>query len=169
MSRYSTPIKPMVGKRFGSRVVVSQAGRDPFSKAITWLCQCDCGEQSIVRGNDLRGGKCHACPKCATPPAHGHNRRNNRSGTYHSWVAMKTRCTNENAKKFASYGARGIKVCKRWQSFENFLADMGERPEGKTIDRYPDNDGNYEPGNCRWATPKEQRANQRSKSHDDQY
>jgi len=91
---------------------------------------------------------------------HGHNTRTKRSPTYQSWSAMKLRCLNPNYKKFYLYGGRGIKVCDRWvESFENFLADMGQRPEGKTLDRYPNKDGNYEPGNCRWATQEEQHSN----------
>ena len=80
---------------------------------------------------------------------------------------MKSRCYNPNFPKYKDYGARGIYVCERWRlSFESFLEDMGERPIGKTLDRFPDNDGPYCKGNCRWATPKEQRANQRrSKSN----
>jgi hypothetical protein len=74
-------------------------------------------------------------------------------------MAMVARCTNANHVKFPRYGGRGITVCERWRSFESFLADMGERPEGTTIDRFPNRDGNYEPGNCRWATATEQAAN----------
>jgi hypothetical protein len=74
---------------------------------------------------------------------------------------MHQRCNNPNNHAFDRYGGRGITVCDRWRSFENFLADMGERPPGMSIDRWPDNDGNYEPGNCRWATSREQRLNQR--------
>lgn len=75
---------------------------------------------------------------------------------------MLTRCTNPKADVFKWYGARGIKVCERWLLFDNFLADMGERPAGLTLDRFPDNEGNYEPGNCRWATKRQQARNTRS-------
>jgi hypothetical protein len=75
---------------------------------------------------------------------------------------MKARCQNPRAANYCSYGGRGIKVCERWQQFENFLADMGERPEGQTLDRHPNNDGHYEPGNCRWATKQQQAANRRN-------
>ena len=82
------------------------------------------------------------------------------SSTYRAWSAMRRRCFNAATKDYPLYGGRGITVCERWKTFENFLEDMGVRPEGKTLDRI-NNDGNYEPGNCRWATWSEQRVNQR--------
>lgn len=84
-------------------------------------------------------------------------------GTYHTWADMKYRCFTKSCKKYPDYGGRGITVCERWLNFKNFLEDMGEKPAGLSIDRI-NNDGNYEPGNCRWATSKEQVANQRPRT-----
>jgi len=99
-------------------------------------------------------------------PRHGYARRGmKRNRTYNAWAGMKQRCNDPKHKYYDRYGGRGINVCERWsESFEAFLADMGECPHGKSIDRFPNNDGNYEPGNCRWATAKEQN-NNRSGNH----
>lgn len=91
------------------------------------------------------------------PKSHGH--ANPQTPTYRSWYSMLKRCTMPADDAYHKYGAKGIKICERWLKFENFLADMGIRPEGKTLDRYPDKKGNYEPGNVRWATQLEQQAN----------
>lgn len=96
--------------------------------------------------------------------SHGHNTKaNGPSLTYVSWTNMKTRCTNPDSSKYETYGGRGIKVCDRWMTFANFLADVGERPSKEhTLDRYPNRDGDYEPGNVRWALQKDQCRNRRS-------
>lgn len=92
---------------------------------------------------------------------HGHAPRRNQTSTYRCWAAMMRRCSNPHTKDYPEYGGRGIAVCDHWRQFEQFLSDMGERPDGLSIDRFPNNDGNYEPGNCRWATPTEQARNRR--------
>lgn len=94
--------------------------------------------------------------------SHGHT-RGGQSPTYRTWVNMWTRCTNPNATQYKWYGAQGVQVCARWKSFEVFIADVGERPSlDHTLDRFPNKDGNYEPGNVRWATRREQCRNRKS-------
>ena len=113
--------------------------------------------------NQGRGRFCSRRCSGRVPKKHGHASTAAASPTYVSWTAMRKRCEDPNNPKYPKYGAIGIKVCERWStSFESFLEDMGTRPEGTTLDRYPDQAGNYEPGNCRWATPKEQSGNIRT-------
>ena len=162
------------GLRFGSLVVLREAEsvREPCgSLKRRYLCKCDCGNEKIVRARLLRKGTTTSCGcfhlRVVTEEnlKHGHNRRAGPTRTYNTWCSMVQRCLNEHNPRYKYYGARGIAICDRWQGehgFENFLADMGERPEGKSIDRI-NNDGNYEPGNCRWATQKEQVRNQRKR------
>lgn len=148
----------VVGKKFG-RLLVERIERNRYTKAF---CRCDCGGTKWVQVNKLLDEHTQSCgclrkeKVSAANKTHGQSK----SRTYAIWMAMNNRCRNRKSSDYRYYGARGIVVCERWKSFENFLADMGERPGRMEIDRI-NNDGNYEPGNCRWTDRKTQNRNSR--------
>lgn len=134
-----------------------------------WDCKCSCGRTKVIAGVNLRNGRTKSCGCFAKEsvvkrrkdnPLWGYKHGQTDSKTYESWSSMRKRCLNPNHPSYSGYGGRGISICKRWDNFERFLDDMGERPAERSLDRI-NNDGNYEPENCRWATAEEQRNNTR--------
>lgn len=151
----------LMGQRFGLLTVIAAAPKDGHHTA--WKCLCSCGAHSVVWTVCLRRitrpVRSCGCLKLNAEYNVTHGMKGSRE--YSTWAAMLSRCRNPNVKEYPYYGGAGIRVCKRWLSFKNFLADLGLRPEGMSIDRFPNNEGNYEPGNCRWATPKQQANNRK--------
>ena len=147
----------ITGHRFGRLVALGMIKQKP----TTWLCQCDCGCVHAVVTGSLRRGFTKSCGCLQKEGLSARRKSHGMTGTptYGSWVEMRVRCNNANTPNYHRYGGRGITICDRWQKFENFYEDMGEKPsEIHSLDRI-DNDGNYEPDNCKWSTPKEQSRN----------
>lgn len=122
------------------------------------LYRCDCGNSLCATIKDVKAGKIVRCKTCQQTRRVTHGRTKSRE--YNSWSNMRQRCNNPKATYYPNYGGRGISICQRWDKFENFLADMGDRPKSQSLDRI-NNDGNYQPDNCRWATRTQQNLNRR--------
>ncbi len=154
----SKPIINLKGKRFGRLIV--QNKRIVKKENVLWLCLCDCGKEQFVRLSHLSNGHTKSCGclhlEIVSKVKHGMTG----TPTFSSWANMINRCKNPKCDRWLCYGGRGISVCKRWLKFENFYKDMGVRPKGLTLDRI-NNDGNYTPSNCRWATNIQQANNKR--------
>lgn len=161
------PLIDLSGTRFGRLFVIGRS--DVVVRGhSTWVADCDCGRRVNVISNNLRRGLTRSCGCFAAEQAsrlmtrHGYARKGRIATEHKIWMQIIQRCRNPNDLSYKNYGGRGIRVCDRWaNSFEAFLSDMGHRPSKLfSIDRI-NNDGNYEPGNCRWATAKQQAANRR--------
>ena len=152
------PVKISLSGQTFSKLTVLRAA--PTGKRTMSLCVCECGNTVVVSNNSLKTGntKSCGCLKRDRPDNWIHGQVG--SPIYNSWASMIQRCTNPNSPDFKYYGGRGITVCRRWLTFSNFRSDMHPRPIGLTLERR-NNDGNYEPSNCIWATRKEQRQNRR--------
>lgn len=163
------PAKDIRNQQFTRWLVIGYNGSSKHG--TTWLCRCICGTERVVRGDHLIKGQSKSCGCLSAELAgqrianitkrHGHSSRGKKSGTYRSWIAMRRRCSDPNNNRFSLYGGRGITVCDEWRtSFDAFLSDMGERPQGTTLDRVDPNTG-YTKDNCRWASVDEQANNTR--------
>jgi len=169
LQRELSAIRILLGQKFGRLTVLQEADRAK-NKAIQWLCACDCGQQTVVSSTSLASHNTESCGCLVRENnlKHGHTSRHGKpSLTYYSWCAMVARCTNPNNDKWNHYGGANppVMVDPRWlgeHGFENFLADLGERPPGTTLSRYGDV-GDYTPENTTWHTPKQQAAEQKMK------
>lgn len=162
--------RDLTGRDFGRLTVTEFAGvqdRGPRKKQLLWRCKCSCGRTTVVSTAKLNYGWTTSCG-CWQREARERSKKNLKHGRhntpeYYAWTGMKQRCLNPNYHHYENWGGRGITICQRWiDSFEAFYADMGPKPSPQhSLDRFPNGDGNYEPGNCRWATAKQQANNRR--------
>lgn len=149
----------LVGKKIGKWTVLYVCGRS--FKSFKYLCICECGTQKEIHGPHLRNEKTLMCRSCSNRKKAKDNETHGMSytSTYKIWNQIHQRCKNSKATSYHRYGGRGISVCERWNDFKSFIQDMGERPENMDLDRI-NNDGNYEPSNCRWISHRENCLNQ---------
>jgi len=168
-----------LGNRYHRLTVIEICSRDKVSGKRfrqKCICLCDCGKEKKLILERVRDGRTKSCGclrseitikrniLCTQGLRHGKNRRSGRTSEYACWAHMKERCSNPDCKAYKYYGERGITVCKRWETFENFFDEMGKKPyKNYSLDRI-NNDGNYEPGNCRWTDWVTQRNNQRKRN-----
>jgi hypothetical protein len=157
------PLIDLTGQVFGRLTVQYRADRESPPR---WLCLCECGATTTVRGGNLTNGKTRSCGCLHSEVSTALGRSTathgmSRTLTWRKWRGMRARCLSPSDSNYEQYGGRGITICERWQSFDAFLEDMGASPPGMSLDRI-DTNGNYEPGNCRWATPTTQTRNRRS-------
>lgn len=159
------PVAMKIGQRFGMLTVLQRA-ENMRPDQTRWVCQCDCGQTKVVNSSSLKCGNTKSCG-CSTRLLNSLAHRRDDSipagPERNTWASMNARCYNPNAPDFALYGGRGIKVCDRWQrphGYWNFVADMGPRPKGFTLDRIK-SDGDYTAENCRWTDRRTQQNNRR--------
>lgn len=154
----------LTAQRFG-RLVVQERDHNSFAKQIRWICRCDCGNVKSIAGNKLKNGNTRSCRCLDTEMTKERSKihgETHKTPEYYIWISMRQRCNTVTNSAYKYYGGRGIKVCDRWNNYQDFLSDMGRRPTPKhQIDRINVN-GNYEPSNCRWITQMENANNKRN-------
>jgi hypothetical protein len=160
----SKPRLNLVGQKFGRLTVLSRV--EPLGHRTKFVCLCDCGKTTVTIGSDILSGNTTSCGCMRKIIGHEVNVKHGASigmtGAYRSWRSMKQRCLDKNCKSWPQYGGVGVTICDRWlESFDNFLADMGERPDGYSLERIDVFKG-YEPSNCKWISLPEQLKNKRN-------